>query len=83
MSLETVERDGMSFTGPHHWHVFSLVARKPSIRTPLVELVETTPPSRLVETSHGHGPAVSWPPNRARDRWLSHRPPWASPGSGG
>ena len=29
VSLETVERDGMSFTGPHHWHVFSLVARKP------------------------------------------------------
>lgn len=29
VSLETVERDGISFTGPQHWHVFTVVARKP------------------------------------------------------
>jgi trans-aconitate methyltransferase len=29
VSLETVEQDSTSFTGPHHRHVFTLVARKP------------------------------------------------------
>ena len=29
VEIETIEQDGMSYGGPQHWHVFSVVARRP------------------------------------------------------